>query len=163
MSLPLPDEPIGAVAALCTAYWHGLLQAASGPAGLLLLAVLSFAAATVIPFSSEAVLLVVIAAQPQHALLAVLVATVANTLGGMTTYALGRWARRWQTPDAWRWAPQVRRWGAPLTALAWLPGIGDALVAASGWLRIDAWACARWMLLGRGMRYVAVVGLAWAI
>jgi len=162
MSTLSPADAIG-TAALFLACWHALLQAASGPAGLLLLAALSFAAATVIPFSSEAVLLVVIAAQPQHALLAVLVATVANTLGGMTTYALGRWARRWQTPDAWRWAPQVRRWGAPITALAWVPGIGDALVAASGWLRIDAWACALWMLLGRGLRYVAVVGLASAL
>jgi membrane protein YqaA with SNARE-associated domain len=143
--------------------WHALLQAASGPGGLFVLAALSFAAATLIPFSSEAVLLVVIAAQPQHTWLAVGVATASNTLGGMTTYALGRWARHWQTPDAWRWAPQVRHWGAPITALAWVPGIGDALVVVAGWLRINAWACAAWMLFGRSLRYVAVAGLAWAL
>jgi len=143
--------------------WQALLHAASGPGGLVVLAVLSFAAATLIPFSSEAVLLVVVAAQPQHTALALIVATLANTAGGMTTYALGRWARRWQTPDAWRWAPRVQRWGAPLTALAWAPAIGDALVAAAGWLRIDARACAAWMLLGRGLRYAAVVGLAWLV
>lgn len=143
--------------------WQALLQSACGPGGLYVLAALSFAAATLIPFSSEAVLLVVIAAQPQHTLLAVLVAAAANTLGGMTTYALGRWARRWQTPDAWRWAPQVQRWGAPITVLAWVPGIGDALVVTSGWLRINAWACAFWMLLGRSLRYLAVAGLALAI
>ena len=143
--------------------WQSVLHAASGPGGLYVLAALSFAAATLIPFSSEAVLLVVIAAQPQHTWLAVLVATASNTIGGMTTYALGRWARHWQTPDAWRWAPQVRHWGAPITVLAWVPGIGDALVVVSGWLRINAWACAFWMLLGRSLRYIAIAGLAWAL
>ncbi len=143
--------------------WHALLQSASGPGGLYVLAALSFAAATLIPFSSEAVLLVVMAAQPQHTALAVIVATVSNTLGGMTTYALGRWVRHWQTPDAWRWAPRVRHWGAPITVFAWAPGIGDALVVAAGWLRINAWACAFWMLLGRCLRYLVVAGLAWAM
>ncbi len=143
--------------------WQSVLHAASGPGGLSVLAALSFAAATLIPFSSEAVLLVVIAAQPQHTWLAVFVATASNTIGGMTTYALGRWARHWQTPDAWRWAPQVRHWGAPITVLAWVPGIGDALVVVSGWLRINAWACAFWMLLGRSLRYIAIAGLAWAL
>lgn len=143
--------------------WHSVRQAASGPGGLFVLAALSFAAATLIPFSSEAVLLIVIAAQPQHTWLAVLVATASNTLGGMTTYALGRWVRHWQTPDAWRWAPQVQHWGAPITILAWAPGIGDALVVVAGWLRINAWACAFWMLLGRSLRYLAVAGLAWAM
>ncbi|MGC9164002.1 MAG: YqaA family protein [Thiomonas sp.] len=159
MTAPWPADWIGGAMGL----WQTLLQSACGPGGLYALAALSFAAATLIPFSSEALLLVVIAAQPQHTLLALLVATAANTLGGMTTYALGRWVRRWQTPDAWRWAPQVRHWGAPITVLAWVPGIGDALVVAAGWLRINAWACAFWMLLGRSLRYLAVAGLALAI
>ena len=109
----MPAEWVGVAMGL----WHELLQSASGPGGLYVLAALSFAAATLIPFSSEAVLLVVIEAQPQHTALALIVATASNTLGGMTTYALGRWARHWQTPDAWRWAPQVRHWGAPITVL----------------------------------------------
>ena len=155
----IPAEWVGAA----VASWHALLQSASGPSGLYVLAALSFAAATLIPFSSEAVLLVVISAQPQHTALALIVATLSNTAGGMTTYALGRWARHWQTPDAWRWAPQVRHWGAPITVLAWVPGIGDALVVVAGWLRINAWACAGWMLLGRSLRYLAVAGLAWAL
>ncbi|WP_245800447.1 YqaA family protein [Thiomonas intermedia] len=155
----IPAEWVGAA----VASWHALLQSASGPSGLYVLAALSFAAATLIPFSSEAVLLVVISAQPQHTALAVVVATLSNTVGGMTTYALGRWVRHWQTPDAWRWAPQVRHWGAPITVLAWVPGIGDALVVVAGWLRINAWACAGWMLLGRSLRYIAVAGLALAL
>ena len=155
----MPAEWVGVAMGL----WHELLQSASGPGGLYVLAALSFGAATLIPFSSEAVLLVVIEAQPQHTALALIVATLSNTAGGMTTYALGRWARHWQTPDAWRWAPQVRHWGAPITVLAWAPGIGDALVVVAGWLRINAWACAGWMLLGRSLRYLAVAGLAWAL
>lgn len=150
------------------AHWaHGLAghaeQAAAGPVGLIVLAATSFVAATLAPLGSEAVLLAVVVAQPQHALAAVLVATVANTAGGMTTYALGRWARRWRTPDAWRWAPGVQRFGAPMAALGWLPGVGDAIVAAAGWLRVDPLACAAWTAIGRGLRYLAVAGFALAL
>ncbi len=141
---------------------HPALAAAGGVWALPVLAAVSFAAATVVPLSSELVLLAVLAAQPQHSEIAIAVATLANTAGGLTTYALGRWARRWQTPDAWRWAPRLQRWGAPLVFWAWLPGVGDALIAAAGWLRISALACAGWMLLGRGLRYLALAGLlAW--
>ncbi len=164
MSLALPA---GALSAGLLHWVHGLVghivQAAAGPAGLAVLAAASFVAATLAPLGSEAFLLAVVAAQPQHVLVAVLVATVANTAGGMTTYALGRWARRWQTPDAWRWAPRVQRFGAPMTALGWLPGVGDAIVAVAGWLRVDPLACAAWTALGRGLRYLAVAGFALAL
>ena len=136
-----------------------VLALAAGPWALPVLGAVSFAAATVIPLSSEMVLLAILAAQPQHTALAVAVATVCNTLGGLTTYALGRWARHWQTPDAWRWAPRLQHWGAPLTFWAWLPGVGDAIVAAAGWLRMSPGWCAMWMTLGRGLRYLAVAGL----
>jgi membrane protein YqaA with SNARE-associated domain len=36
-------------------------------------------------------------------------------------------------------------------------------VVVAGWLRINAWACAAWMLLGRSLRYITVAGLAWAL
>lgn len=145
------------------ALWAEALRAAAGPVGLYVLAATSFVAATLAPLGSEAILLVVVAAQPQHALAAVTIATVANTAGGMTTYALGRWARRWHTPEAWRWAPSVQRWGAPMAALGWLPGVGDAIVAATGWLQIDPLACALWTAFGRGLRYTAVAGVAFAL
>lgn len=136
-----------------------VLDLAAGPWGLPILGTVSFAAATIIPLSSEVVLLAVLAAQPQHTGSAIVVATLGNTLGGLTTYALGRWARRWQTPEAWRWAPYLHRWGAPLTFWAWLPGVGDAIVAAAGWLRVSLAWCAFWMTVGRGLRYLAVAGL----
>jgi len=53
MAVLIPPEWAGAALGL----WHELLQSASGPGGLYVLAALSFAAATLIPFSSEAVLL----------------------------------------------------------------------------------------------------------
>jgi membrane protein YqaA with SNARE-associated domain len=50
----------------------------------------------------------------------------------------------------------VRRWGAPVTFLAFLPLIGDALCVAAGWLRIHWLAALAFMAAGRLARYLAV-------
>jgi membrane protein YqaA with SNARE-associated domain len=64
-----------------------LLSPEGGLAGVILA---SFLAATVVPFASEAVLFGYLKLHPELAALAVTVASVGNTLGGMTTYLLGR-------------------------------------------------------------------------
>jgi len=53
----------------------------------------------------------------------------------------------------------VRRYGAPITALAWLPIVGDALCVAAGWLRINWIAGLGFMGAGRLARYIAVATL----
>jgi membrane protein YqaA with SNARE-associated domain len=40
--------------------------------------------------------------------------------------------------------------------LSWLPLIGDALCVAAGWLRINPWHTALFMLTGKTARYGAV-------
>ena len=120
----------------------------------------SFAAATLIPLPSEAALWGYLVLHPDDAVLAVSVATIGNTLGGMTTYAMGLFI-----PEKTRSAmnPKVigylRRFGAPLTFFAWLPVVGDALCGAAGWLRIRWWAALAFMAAGRLARYLAVVYL----
>ena len=59
-------------------------------AGLGGLFVLSVLAATLLPGGSEAALLALLIARPELAWPALLVATLGNTAGGMTTWALGR-------------------------------------------------------------------------
>ena len=61
--------------------------AEAGLAGLFLA---SFLAATLLPGGSEAVLFAVIRLHPEQTLAALLLATLGNTLGGMSTYGMAR-------------------------------------------------------------------------
>lgn len=132
-----------------------LPAALAGPeAGLLGLFLASFLAATLLPGGSEVVLFALLVAHPEQSMAGLLLATVGNTLGGMTTYAMGRlFPGRSDTATL----GMVRRWGSPVLLLAWAPVIGDALCAAAGWLRLRWPACVLWMALGKGARYTLVV------
>jgi membrane protein YqaA with SNARE-associated domain len=114
----------------------------------------SFLAATLVPLPSEAALFAYLQLHPERTTLAVALATVGNTAGGMTSYAIGRFIPQRQFhAKAMGW---VRRWGAPVTFLAFLPLIGDALCVAAGWLRIPWLAALAFMAAGRLSRYLAV-------
>jgi membrane protein YqaA with SNARE-associated domain len=100
------------------------------------------------------VLLAVVLRHPEQIPAALLLATIGNTLGGMTTYGMGRLIPARLAPKK---SAMVARRGAPILLLAWVPIIGDALCAAAGWLR-QAWLpCTLWMALGKGARYAVVV------
>lgn len=132
-----------------------LPAALAGPeAGLAGLFLASFLSATLLPGGSEAVLFAVLKLHPDQAAAAVLLATAGNTLGGMTTYAMGRLVPA--KADLARLAA-VRRRGSPILVFAWAPVVGDALCAAAGWLRLPWPACALWMALGKGARYAVVL------
>jgi membrane protein YqaA with SNARE-associated domain len=113
-----------------------------------------FLAATLVPLPSEAALFAYLQLHPDRAALAVATATIANTAGGMTSYAIGRFIPQKDFhPKAMH---LVRRWGAPATFLAFLPIIGDALCVAAGWLRIHWLAALGFMAAGRLARYLVV-------
>jgi membrane protein YqaA with SNARE-associated domain len=127
-------------------------------ASLLSLFAASFAAATLFPLPSEAALFAYLRAYPEHTVLAVAIATLGNTAGGMTTYLLGR-----IVPNRRIDSKAVRilhRWGAPITFFAWLPLVGDALSAAAGWLRVNGLAALAFMAAGRLSRYIVVAAFA---
>jgi membrane protein YqaA with SNARE-associated domain len=125
---------------------------------LLALFLASFAAATLVPLSSEAALWAYLLLNPDEAALAVAVATTGNSAGGMTTYTLGRLLPARQRPSD-RALVWLRRYGAPATFFAWLPALGEALCMAAGWLRIRWWAALAFMTAGRLLRYIALVYL----
>ncbi|MCK9380470.1 MAG: DedA family protein [Sulfuritalea sp.] len=139
--------------------------AEAGLAGLFLA---SFLSATLLPGGSEAVLFAVIRQHPEQAMAALVLATVGNTLGGMTTYGMGRLlpaqlpvvtGRSDSAPPkfAASHAAMLRRWGPAALLLAWAPIIGDALCAAAGWLRLPPAACTLWMATGKAARYALIV------
>lgn len=136
-----------------------LLSTLASPDGSLAsLALAAFLAATVVPLSSEAALFAVLHLHPDLTTAALAVATLANTAGGMTTYAIGRWIGaglvQKRPPD--RALERLRRFGAPALLLAWLPLAGDALCLAAGWLKINAWIAMAWQAAGRLTRYWVV-------
>jgi membrane protein YqaA with SNARE-associated domain len=132
----------------------------SPEAGLLGLFVSSFLAATLLPGGSEAVLFALLKLHPEQAGPALILATIGNTLGGMTTYGMARLLPASTVP---RKSAVVARHGAPILVFAWAPIIGDALCAAAGWLRLPWLACALWMALGKGLRYIFLAAGAVAI
>ena len=116
----------------------------------------AFAAATLIPLPSEAALFAYLKAYPERTALAVAVATLGNTAGGMTSYVLGRVIPRREL----RHLDLVRRYGAPVTFFGWVPILGDALCVAAGWLRVNWLAALGFMAAGRLARYIVVASVA---
>ena len=112
-----------------------------------------------LPGGSEAVLFGVLKLHPAQLAPALLLATLGNTLGGLTTYWLGRLLPAGEAARRHAW---VSRYGAPALLFSWLPVVGDALCAAAGWLRVNWLACAFWMAMGKFVRYLAVAYAALA-
>ena len=131
----------------------------SGDTGLAALFAAAFVSATVLPANSEIVLLAVLRAFPERFFEAIAVATVGNTLGGMTTYGIGRLVPARTVPSA-RAIAWVRRYGAWALLLSWVPIVGDAMCAAAGWLRVGALPALASMALGKLARYLAVAQAA---
>jgi len=117
----------------------------------------SFLAATLLPGGSEAVLYAVIKFHPDAYWNAILVATLGNTLGGLSSYVLGRLVPRRYTGKG---LEMMRRYGAPALLLSWAPLIGDALCVAAGWLRLNPLAATIYIAAGKFARYAVIAWLA---
>lgn len=129
----------------------------------------AFIAATILPFSSEALLFALLHGGGDATVL-VIVATLGNTLGSVVNWLLGRFLlhfrdRRWfyfsaaQIERAQRW---FQRYGVWSLLLAWVPIVGDALTLIGGVMQVRLSLFILLVGLGKGLRYVAVVVLAGA-
>lgn len=135
--------------------------------GLPALFLLSFLAATLVPLGSEW-LLAVLLLQGSDPLPAVGVATLGNTLGALTTYAIGLWGGPFLIRRVLRIDEEARlraerlyeRFGSWSLLLSWLPVIGDPLCLAGGVLRVGIRRFLLLVVLGKLARYAAV---AWMV
>ena len=116
----------------------------------------SLLGATLLPGGSELVLAGVLQLHPELLWPALLVGTLGNTLGGMVSFGMGRLLPMTQQL---KHVDTLRRHGTPALLFAWLPFVGDALCIAAGWLRLNPWQAALFMLTGKFARY-ALVGLS---
>ena len=122
----------------------------------------SFAAATILPLSSEVPLALLVTMSGRW-VVPVVVATVGNVLGALTTYWLARAAITAVPSESAR----VRRasallasHGSPAMLLSWVPLLGDVLVLLAGAARMPIGPFLVWATVGKAARYVAVALIA---
>ncbi|MGJ0490163.1 YqaA family protein [Methylobacter sp.] len=125
----------------------------------------AFISSTIAPGGSEAVLAYMVAEGGYKIEQLVMIATIGNTLGAMTTWGLGLLAAK-KIPVATLLSEKkqkaldvVRRRGVWALFFSWLPLVGDALCFAGGWLKLPLIPACLIILLGKFARYAAI---AWA-
>ena len=129
--------------------------------GLLGLFVGSFLAATVVPFSADVLLVGMLVADVNSAVALLVVATLGNWIGGITSYGIGR-AGKWEWIERLhvsresleKQKARIERFGAPIALLTWVPFIGDVFAVALGFYRVKFLPAIFWMLVGKGARFV---------
>lgn len=121
----------------------------------------SFCASTIIPFSSDA-LLVGMLAIGSNVWLCLLTATLGNWAGGLTSYWLGyagnmeKIERRFKNSAVRleRHKKLIDKYGQWLSFFAWLPVVGDFFSISLGFFKVNFKLTAFWMLVGRFVRFL---------
>ena len=128
--------------------------------GLLGLFLGTFLAATFVPFNSDALFIVILLATGKP-LECLVVGTLGNWLGSITTYLLGRLAK-------WEWLEKtfkvtqaqlekqkvrIDKYGIWLALLSWIPFIGDVIVLALGFYKTPWTGTLILLLVGKIARF----------
>lgn len=127
----------------------------------------SFLSATLLPGSSEALLVALLIAKSASVYGLIVVASLGNTLGGLTNIILGRLLPlkrqgRWHA-TAMTW---LQRLGPAALLLSWLPVVGDLLCVLAGWLRFAWLPTVLFLAIGKTLRYIVIAtatlqGMEW--
>jgi len=123
----------------------------------------SFLAATLLPFSSE-LLLGVLLNQGVNPYAVLFAATSGNVLGAVVNYGLGAFGGRLILRKWWRMSdPEIQRaekrfqtFGIFSLLFAWVPVIGDPLTVAAGVLHVNFTAFLLLVSLGKFLRYFVI-------
>jgi membrane protein YqaA with SNARE-associated domain len=126
----------------------------------------AFISSTIAPGGSEAVLAYMVSERHDQAGFLVIIATIGNTLGAMTTWGLGVLAAK-KLPVASFLSGKkqkalniIKTRGLWVLLFSWLPLIGDALCFAGGWLKCPLLPACLLILAGKFGRYAL---LAWML
>ena len=123
----------------------------------------AFIAGSILPFSSEAVMIVLVH-MGLDPVLCVAAASLGNTLGGMSCYWIGtlgksEWITRLGVSE--KQLARARRFlagrGALMAFFAFLPTIGEAIAIVLGLMRSNVWLTGGSMLAGKALRYIVVL------
>jgi membrane protein YqaA with SNARE-associated domain len=121
-------------------------------------------AGTVVPFSSEIVLVALLAVglDPTALLIA---GTIGNWIGGMTTYWIGwlgktEWLEKYfgvSHQKLLNFEARLKKWGAYWAILSWVPIAGNIITAALGFFKAPKYGVAFWMFVGKVGRYAVLI------
>jgi membrane protein YqaA with SNARE-associated domain len=136
-------------------------------AGLLGLFAIAFAAATLLPLQSEAVLVGMLLGTDIPVWLLVAVASLGNLLGSLVNWWIGGQIHRFRGR---RWFPVspaalakaegwYQRWGCWSLLLSWAPLLGDPLTVIAGMLREPLPVFLLLVGIAKTLRYVAVAAI----
>ena len=126
--------------------------------------VISFLAATILPFSSELTLAGLIVTSNYDNLLLLIVASFGNVLGSVVNWALGFYSRnlsskKWfpfketQIEKSSKWFRKFGKWSL---LFAWVPVLGDPLTLIAGLLRVKFLDFIILVAIGKVSRYFGV-------
>ena len=126
----------------------------------------AFAAATILPAQSEALLAYQVSRNPSYTAQLIAVATIGNILGSIVNWWLGRLAKRFKNKS---WFPvsedkllqgeqYFRKYGRFSLLLSWAPFIGDPITIVAGALGEPLWSFLTLVLIAKCSRYLFVVG-----
>ena len=126
--------------------------------------IISFLAATILPFSSELTLAGLIATSNYDNLLLLIFASLGNTLGSVVNWILGFYSRnlsikKWfpfkdeQIEKSSKWFNKFGRWSL---LFAWVPIIGDPLTLAAGLFRVKFIEFLILVTIGKVSRYLVI-------
>lgn len=131
-----------------------------GYTGLFISALL---AGSIIPFSSELVMLALVKVGLNPAI-CVLAATLGNTMGGMTCYYMGHLGKTDWIEKYFKVKQENRQMqrflqgkGALMAFFAFLPFIGEAIAIALGFMRSNVMLTSLSMFTGKLIRYIVML------
>ena len=128
----------------------------------------SFVAGSVIPFSSEAVLVACVGPLRLDPVICTLCATAGNVAGGMTCYWMGhlgnmQWIEKYfhvKKEKIDRAERFVQGRGAWMGFFAFIPLLGSAISIVLGMMRANIWIVILSMTIGKILRYAVI---AWGV
>ena len=124
----------------------------------------AFVAGSILPFSSEVVMTVLVH-MGLDPMLCLISASVGNTLGGVFCYWLGylgkmEWIERWlkvKKESLDKVESFVRRYGAWMGVFGVLPWVGEAIIVMLGLMRSNVYLTTLTMFIGKAIRYALII------
>lgn len=129
--------------------------------GLLGLFLGNLLAATIVPFSSDALYIAALAVS-KSPVSCFVVATLGNWLGSMITFGMG-WIGKWEWIEKWfkvkpetleRQKAKIDKFGVWLALIAWVPIIGDVIALALGFYKTKPFWTSVLLLVGKALRFL---------
>ena len=123
----------------------------------------SFLAATILPLSSE-IVLVLLLANHYDPMVTIAVATLGNVLGSVVNYAMGFWGSQTVLQRLLKIShremasarKRFSRYGVFSLFFAWVPVVGDPLTVVAGVLKINWFIFLSLVTAGKLLRYLVV-------